>query len=106
MTTQSLLPGIPESDPTYNRHGGNEHSNEAWKNVEPFAGSVRSWIEHFILGRGSFGATSAEIEIELRRAKNRFSGRITQLKAEGKIVEQGTRDGCGILIHRVWAEAK
>jgi hypothetical protein len=96
-----FYPPVPKHAPdvTYSRHHGNANSVEANKKSAPFHQADKDRIEKLIRECGKKGMTSAEIEEALGKAKNRFSGRLTQLRAERKVMVSGSRDGCAVLIH-------
>jgi hypothetical protein len=92
-------PKLP-SDICIRRHHGNANSEEANRRSAPFHESDEARIEKIIHAQGSRGATSAELEVLLGKAKNKFSGRLTALKANNKVRALGERDGCAVLVHR------
>jgi predicted HTH transcriptional regulator len=90
-----------KTDPTKNKHGGNAQSNAAFEKIEETLtqrqNQVLGAIE--ILDRYSGkGATLHDITNWLRLEANKISGRITQLKAMGKIKQIGRRDGCAVWV--------
>jgi len=77
-----------------NRHLGNPQSVVA----NPSMGRKRrdkAWVFEII--GSSKGVTSKEIALRMGRRLNCISGRISELKKEGLVRVDGTRDGCGIL---------
>jgi hypothetical protein len=93
-------------DDTARKHGGHPNSVAANRRIHPFKESDKEAIRIQVSAAGFSGLTSKEIRIEHpteipRRFKypNEFSGRITALKAEGKIHESGRkRDGADVLV--------
>lgn len=76
-----------------NRHQGNEQSRRA----NPTANSKqRSRLAVLEVIREFGGATVKEIAAELDTLPNCISGRITELKRDGKIITRGRRNRCGI----------
>jgi hypothetical protein len=87
-------------DITFRRHHGNQQSEEANRRVAPFRESDEQRIEKIIREHGTKGITSTELETVLGKAKNKFSGRLSSLRADKKVYAQGTRNGCAVLIHK------
>lgn len=80
------------------RHRGSETSIAANARVAPHKDAMRRRLLEMIRS-AAMGLTSAEIESELGIAKNRFSGRLSELKASGMIYETtATRGGCKVLV--------
>jgi hypothetical protein len=103
MTQQTSFEFLPPARPTIapdisaRKHGGNPHSVAANKRVAK--DSQRERIRVYICACGWNGATSAEIEQIFGWAKNRFSGRLTELRLAGLIVDSGrTRDCCAVWV--------
>lgn len=92
-------------DITQNRHKGNEQSVKANPSDQKKK-LQRTAILLFIESRHSFGATSSEIETLFGWAKNRFSGRLTELFADKVICKRGIRSGCTVYVHTKYAEEK
>ena len=82
-------------DTTANRHGGNAASVAAF---ERSSGRhvIDTEIIYGLIERSPDGLTSVDLERILGKAKHRFSGRLTWLKACGRVKVVGMRDGCGI----------
>jgi hypothetical protein len=60
---------------------------------------MRERIRVFVVGCGWRGATSAEIEQQFGLAKNKFSGRLTELRKAAAIWKSGRqRDGCNVFV--------
>jgi len=83
------------------KHVGNAQSNAAFEGIKETLtqrqNQVLGAIE--ILDRYSGkGATLHDIAHWLRLGANKISGRITQLKAMGKIKQVGRRDGCAVYV--------
>jgi len=79
-----------EIDICYNKHAGNELSNEANPSAESKS-LMQAHILDYIRRCGPAGATSEQISIELGLPINRVSGRCSELKRDKKVVVQGTR---------------
>lgn len=78
-----------------NLHGGNEQSEAANRRVQPHKLTVREKIFAYIVG--SDGVTCEEIERALMIKHQTASARISELKAEKKILTNGTRNGYAVL---------
>jgi len=65
-----------------------ETSLEARKSVEPYIPSMKQRVFDFIFDRGARGATTDEIEVELKLSHQTASARITELSFEGYIRRQ------------------
>ena len=95
---QSSMSSIKKQEPDIcrNRHGGVETSVEADKAVRKERD--RELIYGYIKTARHYGQTLDELSVLLDRPPNALSGRITELKAQGKIVYTGrkrqTRSGC------------
>jgi len=92
-------------DITKNKHGGNAQSNAVFEDIEETLtqrqNQVREAIEIIDRYRGynaEGGATLHDIANWLGLGANKISGRITQLKAMGKIKQVGRRDGCAVYV--------
>ena len=72
-----------------NRHGGADTSVQANKKVQKT--KDRELIYGYIYHAGRFGHTLDELCVMLHRNPNEISGRITELKAEGRIVDSKER---------------
>jgi len=90
-----------KTDITKNKHGGNAQSNAAFEGIEETLtqrqNQVLGAIEMLDRYSGK-GATLHDIAHWLRLGANKISGRITQLKAMGKIHQIGRRDGCAVWV--------
>ena len=83
------------SDVCWNRHRGNPQSieaNPAMRNKR----RDRAWVYEII--RCSKGVTSKEIANQMGRQLNCISGRISELKRDGMVKVNGSRDGCGVIV--------
>lgn len=95
---QSSMPSIKKQEPDIcrNRHGGVETSVEADKTVKKQ--QDRELIYGYIQAARHYGHTLDELSVLLNRPPNSISGRLTELKVQGKIVYTGrkrqTRSGC------------
>lgn len=83
-------------DVTAKRHGGNEASAEANKRAQWAKGYWRGRVILFAAERGAF--TLKEICEAFDRPLNALSGRISELKRDGLLVDTGERrNGCAVL---------
>ena len=80
--------GLP-SDITRRKHGGNAQSVAANGKVAPHKAGIRYRIEELVEESGERGLTLHELCARLNRFPHQISGRMTELKAEGKIYERG-----------------
>jgi hypothetical protein len=87
-------------DITRRRHHGNPQSEAANRRCDGWKPADRDGIARLILSTGARGMTSLDLEEMLHKPKHTFSGRLSELKALGTIHVVGTRDGCGVLVHR------
>jgi hypothetical protein len=86
-----------KTDPTKNKHGGNAQSNAAFALVaDTLTDRQNTVLERVSASRG--GITSKELANALETPLHAISGRITELKAQGRIREHGRRDGCAVLV--------
>lgn len=79
-------------DITVNRHRGHAASADA----NPSSNAKRkshARIFKILIGAGDRGLTSKEIGTILNKPLNTFSGRLSEMKARGMIVETGGRRG-------------
>jgi hypothetical protein len=88
-----------KTDITKNKHGGNAQSNAAFEKVRAKLGDRQKMVL-FQIERWSVagGVTCREIAEMESCGMNAISGRITELKAMGKIKQIGRRDGCAVYI--------
>jgi DNA-binding MarR family transcriptional regulator len=84
------------NDITENKHGGNANSQAAFKTICKNLTLKQAQVLATIKARGSFGRTCREIAERHLVGMNAISGRLTELKAMGKIKVVGRRDGCAI----------
>jgi len=85
-----------KTDITKNKHGGNAQSNAAFEKIEEtLTGSQNAVISVISLYKS---VTSKEVAYRLNKPLNAISGRITELKAMGKIKQIGRRDGCAVYV--------
>ncbi len=83
------------TDITANRHGGNPQSEAANRRIDPYKRTMKDRIcEHI---GDCEGVTAEEIVRHMGFKLQSVSARCAELKAEKKIVEQGTRNGYSIL---------
>lgn len=91
MTTQP--------DITANRHGGNAQSREAFEKIEAALPKMRNTVYAYVKAySASGGFTCRELGIVLQVGMNQISGRFTELRKDGLIKKQGTRDGCAVWV--------
>lgn len=85
------------ADPCISRHGGAPESNAAFERSKDYIQKDRDRILGMITF-AAMGMTSHEIEDRMGKAKNCFSGRLTELAAAKKIERCGRRDGAAIWV--------
>jgi hypothetical protein len=85
-------------DPCASKHGGDEASVRAWKQIEPVVKDHELHVLRMIVSVYPNGLTSSQIsEAWGGKSKNEFSGRLTSLKNAGAIYKTGDLiDGCGV----------
>jgi hypothetical protein len=86
-----------KTDITKNKHGGNAQSNAAFEGIKEKLSWKQSQVLHAISYR-SIGWTCRELAASFKVGMNAISGRITELKAMGKIKQIGRRDGCAVYV--------
>ena len=84
-------------DITQNKHGGNANSAAAFETIADTLTNRQNDVLSALL-RHPAGMTSKEVAEWLESPLNAISGRISELKAMGKIREAGRRDGCAVLV--------
>ena len=84
------------NDITENKHGGNANSKAAFGAIKDKLTLKQAQVLATIKARGSFGRTCREIAERHLVGMNAISGRLTELKAMGKIKVTGRRDGCAV----------
>mgnify|MGYP000879158816 CR=1 FL=1 len=84
------------NDITENKHGGNANSTAALEAIYKNLNLKQAQVLATIKVRGSMGRTCREIAERHNCGMNAISGRLTELKAMGKIKATGRRDGCAI----------
>ncbi len=93
-----MIPSGFDHDVSARKHGGEKHSVAAYERSkgshEPMAARLLEMID----AAGAYGITSAEIEQRTGIAKNRFSGRLTQLYTACLIRRDGQREGCSVWV--------
>jgi FixJ family two-component response regulator len=85
-------------DITKNKHGGNAQSNAAFSKLYANLTTRQQQVLGSIAIKGSMGRTCKEIAERHGCGMNAISGRITELKAMGKIKQIGRRDGCAVYV--------
>jgi len=83
-------------DITKNKHGGNAESNLAFAKVQEKLTLRQEQVLATIKFRGE--VTCKDIAERHQCGMNAISGRITELKAMGKIKQIGRRDGCAVWV--------
>jgi len=86
-------------DITKNKHGGNAQSNAAFEKIEKTLTHRQNdvlWAIDWLHQLSKEGVISRDIAWKLNAPLNAISGRITELKAMGKIKQIGRRDGCAV----------
>lgn len=77
-----------ERDVCENRHGGNPESVEAFLSTPPDCRTrQRIAIHKFAKSKGSYGITTDEVAQELSVPPNSVSGRLSEMKRDGLLVE-------------------
>ena len=82
------------NDITENKHGGNANSKAAFGAIENQLKPRQREVHSCIFW--SNGVTCKDIAEAMNTGMNAISGRLTELKAMGKIKVVGRRDGCAI----------
>lgn len=94
---------IKDGDICRNKHGGIDTSVEA--NAAVRKARDRELIYGYIKESKHYGHTLDELSVLLNRPPNAISGRITELKAIGKIVasdrRRATRTGCNARVYTI-----
>lgn len=93
---------IDTGDITARRHKGNAASRAAFERSAPHHANDEAKVLEIIAAATRsvrYGITSKEIAEQMRKPLNAISGRISSLKAQGKIKGIGhRREGCEVLI--------
>lgn len=75
-----------------NRHGGNRESVEAFKSKSPNQRiRQRHAVLDFVKSCGYYGATTDEVAFHFSTTPNAVSGRMSELKRDGLLIETGRR---------------
>ena len=85
------------NDITQNKHRGNANSAAAYETIADTLTNRQNDVLSALL-RHPAGMTSKEVAEWLESPLNAISGRISELKAMGKIRKAGRRDGCAVLV--------
>ncbi|WP_288985324.1 hypothetical protein [uncultured Flavobacterium sp.] len=85
------------TDICFNRHRDNKQSNQAHLSLVPYKPRIRDKILTLISMQADRGVTGLELSQSLNKPFNTFSGRLSELKKEGLVVERGAREGSAIL---------
>jgi len=83
------------------RHKGNEQSSAAFHVIKDRLTQAQERVLGIIKYKGDRGATVNEIAFALDTTPNAISGRVSELKRDGKIYKSGTRktrSGCSAAI--------
>ncbi len=98
LTPQLDLFSLPP-DICRSRHGGNPQSEQANRRVEPYKRGTREHLLAIIRACGEHGATLLELSAHFCKTPNAISGRLTELKRDGRVLESGElRKGCAVLV--------
>jgi predicted transcriptional regulator len=81
-------------DITQNKHGGNANSKAAFGGIKDELKPRQREVYLYIICAN--GITCKDIAEAMNTGMNAISGRLTELKAMGKIKVTGRRDGCAI----------
>lgn len=92
MTEQLTLDDY--RDVCRNRHGGNANSRAANARLAPVKTKQREEVFRAIILAGDAGLTCKELAAVWGVDMNKISGRFSELKADGRIVQVARRDGC------------
>lgn len=79
------------------KHRDNKQSNQAHLKLVPFKIKMKDKIMALIDMQKERGITGLELSQSLNKPFNTFSGRLSELKKEGLVIERGTRNGSAIL---------
>jgi DNA-binding MarR family transcriptional regulator len=82
------------NDITQNKHGGNANSKAAFGAIKDELKPRQNEVYHYIYCAN--GITCKDIAEAMNTGMNAISGRLTELKAMGKIKVTGRRHGCAI----------
>ena len=100
-TSEKQLPlfaGVEASTPAETRKIGDGVSRDAMPRADQLCADQQAILQ-IIRNAGATGVTSAEISVMTGRAKNEFSGRITELAKLGLVFRRDgvRRDKCSVL---------
>ncbi len=91
----------PLFDITSNRHGGNAESVAAFQSIKDRLPAQRKevlhWITVYTKAHSGRGLTVDELAEVMHKTPNAISGRVSELKRDGRIYKAGTRltrSGC------------
>ncbi len=93
-------------DIAFNRHKGNEQSTAAFHVIKDALTMKQAQVLQTIKSYDHRGLTVDELASMLRTNPNSISGRVTELKAMGKIYKSGTRktrSGCSAAILKAFS---
>lgn len=85
------------TDICFNRHRDNKQSNQAHFRLIPFKRTIKRKILALLQDFPQEGLTGLELANYLAKPFNTFSGRLSELKKEGLVIEKGVREGSAIL---------
>ncbi len=84
-------------DICFKKHKDNKQSNQAHFRLIPFKLTIRRKILALLKDHEIEGLTGLELSQSLNKPFNTFSGRLSELKKEGLVIEKGVREGSAIL---------
>ncbi len=88
-------------DPCAGKHHGNPQSVDAFGRALPCLGHQREEVYSYVVSQGMHGCTVKELARYLGHPGelNRYSGRLAELKAAGRIVDsKRRREGCAVVV--------
>ena len=89
-------------DITRNHHKGNSESAAANRKIQKSKELARNYIYKLVDAHGYWGATVDELAVELGVSPNAVSGRVSELKTQGRLLKtdrrRKTRSGCSAAV--------
>lgn len=86
-------------DPSERKHKGSETSVAAHRKIEGTKEVTYQKILTLVKARGEFGASSKEIAYALGKQLHAISGRLSEMRAMGKLRDSGLRrEGAAVLV--------
>lgn len=95
---QSYAAKAAGKDICQRKHQGNEESVAAFERASNAMPKQRAEILRLIRNAENRGMTCKEAAEALKVGMNHVSGRFSELKRDGQIAKQGTRDNCGVYV--------